>query len=71
MATLRMAENFEEVYTYEAKNWYTFKKCMCLLINRGNFENSNFFLKFGKKYIQNNEKLKIFFSFQHIKKRLD
>ena len=43
MATLRMAENFEEVYTYEAKNWYTFRKYMSLLINRGNFENSNYF----------------------------
>ena len=46
MATLRMAENFEEVYTHEAKNWYTFRKYMSLLINRGNFENSNFVLKF-------------------------
>ena len=42
MATLRMAENFEQCYTYEAINWYTLKKKMSLLINRGNFENSIF-----------------------------
>ena len=46
-----MAENFEQFYTYEAKNWYTLRKMVSLLINRGNFENSNFWGKFEKKNI--------------------
>ena len=44
-----MAENFEQFYTYKAKNWYTLRKMVSLLINRGNFENSNFGGKFEKK----------------------
>jgi len=47
--TLRMAENVEQFFTYKAKNWYTLRKIASLLINRGNFENSNFGGKFEKK----------------------
>ena len=59
-----MAENFEQFYTYEAKNWHTLRKYVSLLIKRGNFENSNFGGKFEKKCLQKHEKLqkKNFFS---------
>ena len=53
-----MAENFEQFYTYEAKNWYTLRKMVSLLINRGNFENSNFGGKFEKKIYTKTRKMK-------------
>ena len=51
-----MAKNFEHFYTNEAKNWHKLRKYVSLLINRGNFENSNFWGKFEKKNIHKNMK---------------
>ena len=53
-----MAENFEQFYTYEAKNWYTLRKMVSLLINQRNFENSNFFGNLRKKIYTKKLKMK-------------